>query len=1054
MTAPPVAPSAATLSTFTVGPAEAVGGGTATGKVTLSAPAPAAGAVILLSDTVASAEAPPSVTVPAGLTTKSFIIKTTAVAIAQSGIVKATFAGITKTAPLTVRPIGVQTVKFANSTVFGGNNAVCTVVLERPAAPGGIRAVISSSNTGVATPTVSTILFATGSRSQSFGVRTSPTTLTKSANIVAIANGVSKNGKLTVVPANTACSYSITPTSKQFTSAGGTGAVNVTAGANCSWTAIKNNNVTWINITGSNSGSGNGLVNYTVAANTGNTSRAGSLTIAGKTFNITQAAASSCAYSISPISKQFTGAGGTGSVNVTAGNGCSWTATKNNNPTWVTITSGSSGSGNGVVNYSVAASDATRTATLTIAGKTFTITQEATDDEEEPSPALVTLQGASLTAFNPLDSTVKFIITNATLTPDANRVTIFRNKVFVDKVNIQVVGNTITLSLPLASGLNDLELITEDNQGRSIFQQFALWAGDHTLNLSILDQNSQPISGANVTALLNDDQAVVGSAVSSNGQVAFHNLPDRTIIINAKASGNRFATTALTGVAGSAQLTLKGFDPASTVVNNDFSLGIAGWNTGTAPVQIISHVEGSGLVASPTVDNDLVVSTASGVEGTQSISRTFKINPGTKNVTVRFRFITSEVPGGYCGTKYNDYYSVTVRSQSGSGAIAENQSMNGIGCNAFDSAGGIAWRQVSLPVGTGQGTVQENTTVADPHAGQITWREFSLPVSADGDTVQADITVANVGDGLYQSQVVLDVVQEKKLTINNAQLRDVDNSQLEYLSTDAHTYYTSNTRVHGTISISGAEDDSLTSVKLNVIEGGVRVAKADLSVSAKSKLLNKPFGEAGKIEITASQLLFELPSAQAALVNRATVGEVSLEIEAESQNGESVKKSVGSVWKLVNFKGSSRYGDRDPRGCTDKYGKETSYPCGGDDWVSPGVDKIATYFMGKGIMWGDFSNMNGGNFPPHHLHQTGHSIDGKFDGYKARDAATAHKMLEYLNDPVHGSKITKVFVAYKKIDSDAFWNVIRHEMVHGRPAEETIIIESSHTTHFHWEIDD
>ena len=65
----------------------------------------------------------------------------------------------------------------------------------------------------------------------------------------------------------------------------------------------------------------------------------------------------------------------TGSVGVTAGTGCSWTATSNAG--WITITSGSSGSGNGTVNYSVSANTSSnaRTGTLTIAGRAFSVMQ-------------------------------------------------------------------------------------------------------------------------------------------------------------------------------------------------------------------------------------------------------------------------------------------------------------------------------------------------------------------------------------------------------------------------------------------------------------------------------------------------------------------------------------------------------------------------------------------------------------------------------------------------------------------------------------------------------
>ena len=85
----------------------------------------------------------------------------------------------------------------------------------------------------------------------------------------------------------------------------------------------------------------------------------------------------SCSYAISPAQAGFQAAGGTGSVSVTAGSGCAWTAASN--ASWLSITSGASGSGSGAVTYSVASNTRTsqRQGTLTVAGIPFTVTQAA-----------------------------------------------------------------------------------------------------------------------------------------------------------------------------------------------------------------------------------------------------------------------------------------------------------------------------------------------------------------------------------------------------------------------------------------------------------------------------------------------------------------------------------------------------------------------------------------------------------------------------------------------------------------------------------------------------
>jgi len=84
---------------------------------------------------------------------------------------------------------------------------------------------------------------------------------------------------------------------------------------------------------------------------------------------------SQCTYLISSSGMSHGPGTETGSVGVTAGTGCSWTATSN--ASWITITSGTSGSGNGTVNYSVSANTSfnARTGTLTIAGRAFSVMQ-------------------------------------------------------------------------------------------------------------------------------------------------------------------------------------------------------------------------------------------------------------------------------------------------------------------------------------------------------------------------------------------------------------------------------------------------------------------------------------------------------------------------------------------------------------------------------------------------------------------------------------------------------------------------------------------------------
>jgi M6 family metalloprotease-like protein len=166
------------------------------------------------------------------------------------------------------------------------------------------------------------------------------------------------------------CAYSISPTSQSFASAGGTGTVSIAAASGCSWTAASN--AGWISITSGASGAGNGTVGYAVQANTG-AARSGTLTIAGKTFSISQAA-QSCSYSISPASANVGAGGGSGSFAVSSVAGCAWSASSDSG--WLHVTGSASGSGTGTVTFSVDANGSgPRTGHITVQGQVFTLSQ-------------------------------------------------------------------------------------------------------------------------------------------------------------------------------------------------------------------------------------------------------------------------------------------------------------------------------------------------------------------------------------------------------------------------------------------------------------------------------------------------------------------------------------------------------------------------------------------------------------------------------------------------------------------------------------------------------
>jgi hypothetical protein len=314
-------------------------------------------------------------------------------------------------------------------------------------------------------------------------------------------------------------------------------------------------------------------------------------------------------------------------------------------------------------------------------------------------------------------------------------------------------------------------------------------------------------------------------------------------------------------------------------------------------------------------------------------------------------------------------------------------------------------------------------------------------------------------DGFWDSSRLVEVLPPI-LKIPNLTLNDIDNKPLQFLSTDDHPYFSGTTRIHGTITVKGRPKHELESLVLEMRDEDGTVATARLAGGVKATLLTK-FGSDEKVTVDKSKLLFVLPSAQAALLDSAENGEVALRVVAKTKptfalpQGLKNVRTFGSVPKLVRYSNANRYGGRD----ADK---------GGDDWVKPSVRPVAEHFAG--INWGDFSNMNGGPFPPHASHKTGNDIDGAFAGYAARDAATAATIIEHLNDDTYGSRIQRVFVAFNRPGTPranwlrceggpdtsahgAFWNAIQGiTLDDGRLASAVIRPVRDHCTHFHWVI--
>ena len=175
-----------------------------------------------------------------------------------------------------------------------------------------------------------------------------------------------------------ACAFTLLPPGRSFDALGGTAAFEVNTLPACAWTIAST--APWLAVVSGASGTGNGTVTYTVAANAGAASREANLTAGDRAHAVTQSGLGGCAVAIDRDHDTFPVSGGSGDIDVSASSACAWLAASHAG--WIRVTEppGGIGTGSRRVSYSVEANSgaATRTGTITVGEKTFVATQAGT----------------------------------------------------------------------------------------------------------------------------------------------------------------------------------------------------------------------------------------------------------------------------------------------------------------------------------------------------------------------------------------------------------------------------------------------------------------------------------------------------------------------------------------------------------------------------------------------------------------------------------------------------------------------------------------------------
>ena len=141
--------STTAMASVTLSPANVTGGGNSAATVTLTAAAPAGGALVTLTSSNANAATvPASVTVAAGATTANFAVASKTVSAGTVVTLTGTYNGTSKTAALTVNP-ALATITLNPSVLTGGAGSNGTVTLFNAAPTGGALVTLASGNTNV-----------------------------------------------------------------------------------------------------------------------------------------------------------------------------------------------------------------------------------------------------------------------------------------------------------------------------------------------------------------------------------------------------------------------------------------------------------------------------------------------------------------------------------------------------------------------------------------------------------------------------------------------------------------------------------------------------------------------------------------------------------------------------------------------------------------------------------------------------------------------------------------------------------------------------------------
>jgi trimeric autotransporter adhesin len=191
----------AALLSISMSPTIIVNDRSATGKVTLSGPAPSGGIIVSLASSSSLISKPASVTVAAGASSASFTATAGTVSSSTPVTLSASYAGVTRSVTVTVAPLQVSSVSISPNNTGGGATVALTVNLNGTALGSSVVVTLSGGDPDVIN-LPATMTIPVGAKSKKINVTTYAVTSAQSLTIRAGFGGSSRSATLTLNPIN------------------------------------------------------------------------------------------------------------------------------------------------------------------------------------------------------------------------------------------------------------------------------------------------------------------------------------------------------------------------------------------------------------------------------------------------------------------------------------------------------------------------------------------------------------------------------------------------------------------------------------------------------------------------------------------------------------------------------------------------------------------------------------------------------------------------------------------------------------------------------------